>query len=94
MTKPKFDIQDCFKGVFHKEKKKEASEELIWHGLDGFTYSLPRNLHVDLEKLAGTSIHGVWVDEPISTECEHEPIDVGFVKPKMVCKKCDKDLDI
>lgn len=27
----------------------------------------------------------------IST-CEHEPIDVGFTTPKMVCKKCDKDL--
>ena len=25
-------------------------------------------------------------------QCEHEPIDVGFSKIKMVCKKCDKDL--
>lgn len=24
--------------------------------------------------------------------CQHEPIDVGFAKVKMVCKKCDKDL--
>jgi len=25
-------------------------------------------------------------------ECKHEPIDIGFVAPKMVCKLCDKDL--
>jgi hypothetical protein len=29
---------------------------------------------------------------PDALECEHDPIDVGFAKPKMVCKKCDKDL--
>lgn len=25
-------------------------------------------------------------------ECEHGLIDVGFTNPRMVCKKCDKDL--
>ena len=24
--------------------------------------------------------------------CDHDPVDVGFSKPKLVCKKCDKDL--
>lgn len=24
--------------------------------------------------------------------CEHDPIDVGFAKVKMACRKCDKDL--
>lgn len=27
-----------------------------------------------------------------NTECDHEPIDVGFTHSRIVCKKCDKDL--
>ena len=25
-------------------------------------------------------------------DCNHDPIDVGFVRPKMVCRKCNEDL--
>lgn len=37
----------------------------------------------------------VFFDEELGAlevECVHEPIDVGFVKPKIVCKKCDKEI--
>ena len=27
------------------------------------------------------------------TQCVHEAIDVGFVRSKLVCRKCDKELD-
>lgn len=42
----------------------------------------------------GISMGDPIIDEMESwpKECEHEPIDVGFTNPKMVCKKCDKDL--
>lgn len=43
-----------------------------------------------LPKLRGMSIGEAVFDEHM--ECNHDPIDVGFAKPKMVCKKCDKDL--
>jgi len=35
------------------------------------------------------TIKGFNMDEQ---SCEHDPIDVGFAKPKMVCRKCDEDL--
>lgn len=35
-------------------------------------------------------LRGMSFDEVI--ECDHDPIDVGFAKVKMVCRKCDKDL--
>lgn len=36
--------------------------------------------------------YGVVYDDPGPPPCVHQPIDVGFAKTKMVCKKCNKDL--
>lgn len=29
----------------------------------------------------------------IKSDCDHQPINVGFARAKMVCKKCNKDLE-
>lgn len=41
-------------------------------------------------------ITGIWEDEEAVSlpepECIHDPIDVGFMQPKLVCKHCDKEM--
>lgn len=54
----------------------------------------------DLDKFFGQDLGSIEVTNPgkmaiikgFVEDCSHEPIDVGFATPKMVCKKCDKDL--
>lgn len=41
----------------------------------------------------GIILEDAIFDELDSPPCEHEPIDIGFITPKMICKKCDEDLN-
>lgn len=43
-------------------------------------------------KYDGTDFDVDWCG--VKNECKHEPIDVGFNRSKMVCRKCDKELDL
>lgn len=68
-------------------------------------YTIPEQYMIDFYKqhygILPNAIlpNGIQMGDPIFDEmnsilpsCEHEPIDIGFVTPKMVCKKCDKDI--
>ena len=86
-----FDPEDHFKGNFTKPKKQEDVKvcpvELDNHIMDAFGYTLPR-----LPRYSGYLGYPGKEELPLPVLCNHEPIDVGFASPKMVCKICDKDL--
>jgi hypothetical protein len=102
----KFDIVDRFKGKFHKEEKKSVVEELNrWftpEEIDNRT-GIPVSEQLELPK--GTMTPDELLEQcPLTKHfdeliasghvvlCNHDPIDVGFTTPKMVCRKCDTDL--
>ena len=107
MRLPKVDIQDHFKGNFHKEDKSEATTGDALQILNEAAISLTlERMQKDYQDAFGY-VHGYTlipkqynhnpsksctINEIIDQECQHESIDVGFNQVKMVCKKCDKDL--
>lgn len=55
-------------------------------------HKMYNSFYIDM-LLYGSATVKVSVDDPApEPTCDHDPIDVGFAKVKMVCRKCDKDL--
>jgi hypothetical protein len=87
-----FNTFDHFKGDF-KTKPKEIQDHL-----DAFNYITGVDYECFSEYLSKTQIADIELPIGIEDstffeiECNHEPIDIGFMMPKIVCKKCDKDL--
>lgn len=102
---PDFEIADHFKGDFKKEcpvinnaedyfKHFESPQAFDFVSNNGSELQ-PWDLQIGFNPVAGPvpkrNEEETWLETP-SIECTHEPIDVGFSKSKMVCKKCDQDL--
>jgi len=100
----KFNTRDYFKGFnnndysFDELEKisKEAAlypltsgSSMVSNSNDKLHYPLFEDLDIYYAKTPSTEIEPIPFTIP---ECIHEPIDVGFVGVKLVCKKCDKDL--
>lgn len=91
-NKSPFDIWDHFKGNYTEPKDMTVSSDALLNW-PWFTetnnqdeYDAILDEEIDLE----TEDTGIWCN--VLTTCKHEPVDVGFAVPKLVCKKCNKDL--
>lgn len=81
-------LADPSQAVIDRMRKQmaEEAEKRLLQGSNAWTFPLPEGWTVD------PGIVGI-AEMKCPAVCDHEPINVGFWHTKMVCKKCDEDLD-
>lgn len=94
-------VWEHFKGDFKSKPKEESSDKgrfiTIPYDYSGrlvfIDEEFPNQQWLERqENIWNVKGYTYRIIDVATKSCIHDPVDIGFTTPKLVCKKCDKDL--